>query len=638
MIRKTKKVYMRWSLIHMIVPALILAIVFFCGIRFLQYEMKNELVQSYKATAELIDSKMEKFLIANDTTARNISKNNQLRQLVQKTEYSLSFYDELYKFYSNISSAFNGEYISDYAIYIGDREKLIHTASVFPAESFFGDYCPHDIESYDKWKELVNKGHESSMYRDKNGNIIYLKSIYKSASANSKKIGTLILKIPSIVLEGEFAESIKKETANVFIKQEGRIIYSLYEDDSASAENLPDKTGASSKDGVMYFCSKVGSLNVIYAVNEGDAFKRLRLYERATFVIVILLLLLGTVFTVLLSKWQYKPLDILVNRIKGVYDSDYENEFEYINASIDYYEKQQSANTVKLARYRETAFSHMLARYITENGCERVEDIFEKCDYNPVGKSYSVVTICIESVDESLWSGDERDCQLVHFAIENVCTELFDEEFTLLSLPVSETHYTGLVSSEKEDDFSSEINEIYNKVTEVLKDLGVEIKISIGDKFTDIKNLRQMYKALIPKIEKTDSVHSADLVKIWEEASDTSDLKNAEKRVKEIIAYIKDNYGDCSLTMESIAHHIGLNSRYMLKIFKDQTGVLLKDYVLKIRIDRAKELLQSNNMTIDAVARQCGYASSHSFIRAFKRACGVTPGELRQTGEEKNDK
>ena len=62
MIRKTKKVYMRWSLIHMIVPALILAIVFFCGIRFLQYEMKNELVQSYKATAELIDSKMEKAL------------------------------------------------------------------------------------------------------------------------------------------------------------------------------------------------------------------------------------------------------------------------------------------------------------------------------------------------------------------------------------------------------------------------------------------------------------------------------------------------------------------------------------------------------------------------------------------------
>ncbi|MBE7033250.1 MAG: helix-turn-helix transcriptional regulator [Ruminococcaceae bacterium] len=112
-----------------------------------------------------------------------------------------------------------------------------------------------------------------------------------------------------------------------------------------------------------------------------------------------------------------------------------------------------------------------------------------------------------------------------------------------------------------------------------------------------------------------------------------SKIVNAEKRVDEIKNYIKNNYGDCSLTMESIAHQIGLNPRYMLKLFKEQTDMLLKDYLLEIRISKATTLLKAN-MTIETVAKKCGYTSAHSFIRAFKRACGKTPGELRKANKE----
>ena len=112
-----------------------------------------------------------------------------------------------------------------------------------------------------------------------------------------------------------------------------------------------------------------------------------------------------------------------------------------------------------------------------------------------------------------------------------------------------------------------------------------------------------------------------------------SKIINAEKRVNEIKRYIKSNCEDCSLTMESIAHHIGLNSRYMLKIFKEQTGMLLKDYVLEIRVNKAITLLKTN-MTIETIAKKCGYTSAHSFIRAFKRAYGITPGEFRQANKE----
>lgn len=108
-------------------------------------------------------------------------------------------------------------------------------------------------------------------------------------------------------------------------------------------------------------------------------------------------------------------------------------------------------------------------------------------------------------------------------------------------------------------------------------------------------------------------------------------VKSIDKRVKEIKNYINHNYGDSSLTMDSIAHRIGINPRYMLKIFKAETGYLLKDYLLELRINRAKELLDTP-LTIEVISKKCGYSTSHSFIRAFKRACGMTPGEMRQSG------
>ena len=221
----------------------------------------------------------------------------------------------------------------------------------------------------------------------------------------------------------------------------------------------------------------------------------------------------------------------------------------------------------------------------------------------------------------------------MYYAIENVCTELFDEEFSLITLPVDDLFYVGVVSADKEENFSDRLQEIYNKVEDVLRELGAEIRIHIGETFADMELLQKEYTEVVSKIDKPDKKHSADLVRIWEEVSDTSDVRNAAKRVNEIIAYISENYGDSTMTMENIAQHVGLNSRYMLKIFKDQTGVLLKDYILKVRIERAKELLKTD-MTIEAVAKRCGYTSAHSFIRAFKRICGVTPGEMRMSDDE----
>lgn len=71
----------------------------------------------------------------------------------------------------------------------------------------------------------------------------------------------------------------------------------------------------------------------------------------------------------------------------------------------------------------------------------------------------------------------------------------------------------------------------------------------------------------------------------------------------------------------------------MLALLKTQIGQSLPDYINKIRVDHAKELLKNTTDTIGSIAGRVGYMSSNSFIRIFKKIEGITPGQYRDSVE-----
>lgn len=622
------KAYVQWSSVYILFFGVILVLVFFSSITFIRYEMKNELIQSHKATANLIDSRITKLVTSVDATATTISKNKQLISLLTEDKYDKIFYSRLMQVNSEISDSLSvNEYISDFAVYVRRGNKLIHGASLFPAESFYADYSPADINEFDEWLKLQEKDNLFEMFARKNGGVLYLKSVY----SGSNKIGTVIMVINNTSVKNEFADSIIQGTGNVIMKQNDRLVYYLYDDELLNAtKNYDGEEAYFVKDGIAMFARKVGALNVVYSIKESNAYRRIVLYICGVAFAALLLFVLGTIVIVRLSKWLYRPIDSLVKRIGNESSSsEYVNDYDYINEFIDFYEKQKSMNNFNLFKYRNLALSQMLSRYIEGSIDGSVKELFKKCDYKYEHNQNWIIVIYVEEINEAVWIDCERDNQMLYYAIENVCAELFNEEFALVTLPVKETFYVGLVSSDREDVLTHKLNEIFDNVVENFIQLGAKIKIHIGDSFSDLEQLRIKYAQITPQIETHNEKDNAEFVKIWEEVSDTSDVKNATKRVNKIVAYVKENYADSSLTMEKIAKEVGLNPRYMLKIFKEETEILLKDFILKVRIDAAKELLQTD-ITIEMVSVKCGYASAHSFIRAFKRVCGMTPGEWRQ--------
>jgi len=113
-------------------------------------------------------------------------------------------------------------------------------------------------------------------------------------------------------------------------------------------------------------------------------------------------------------------------------------------------------------------------------------------------------------------------------------------------------------------------------------------------------------------------------------------LKKDEKTSieKEIILRIKSfvkNNIDGELTLIRISEKVNYNPSYISRFFKQSTGINLFDYISNIRISKAKELLENDNINILNIAKAVGYDSSQYFSTVFKKITGMTPIEYRNS-------
>ena len=98
--------------------------------------------------------------------------------------------------------------------------------------------------------------------------------------------------------------------------------------------------------------------------------------------------------------------------------------------------------------------------------------------------------------------------------------------------------------------------------------------------------------------------------------------------MEQVKKYVNDNlHREISLYTAANAVHISPN--YLSRIFKEETGINYIDYVMKCKIDKAKELLQDTNLSIEEITRRIGYTYAAYFRNKFKELTGKTPNEYR---------
>ena len=171
-------------------------------------------------------------------------------------------------------------------------------------------------------------------------------------------------------------------------------------------------------------------------------------------------------------------------------------------------------------------------------------------------------------------------------------------------------------------------------------DIFNEIESTEGNliKCKDIQHLRKLlfrvFDSMKGETPTTELNYSLDIYKIFTELLNPQSAKTKgeisyEDSVHKVKEYIAENLNE-NLTIKDLAESVNMSSSHFSRVFKQQTGFSPYDYILISRINRAKYLLQTTNMTIASVAYEVGFNSESNFIYYFTENEGISPGKFRK--------
>ncbi len=286
------------------------------------------------------------------------------------------------------------------------------------------------------------------------------------------------------------------------------------------------------------------------------------------------------------------------------------NEFDYAKEAIkigisDYLLKPISSVGIidalkKVAEEirEERERSKLLERYFVSY--EKYTEFLDKTDYNGVDRKLINDFLKLGSVNE--------------------CAQFVDEYFEA----IGENNYKSLLLRQYM------AIDIFYCVRAFLKNIKAELS-DIPESAVDIK--------VVPKVIESIEMTKKYLTEEFTVALNARDRASNDRYgsvIQEAKDYILSNFSQNDLSLNRIAAHIGVSPSYFSSIFKQETGQSFVEYLTKVRMERACELLKCTSYRTSEICELVGYNDSHYFSAAFKKTIGQSPKEYKASQTNQN--
>jgi YesN/AraC family two-component response regulator len=185
--------------------------------------------------------------------------------------------------------------------------------------------------------------------------------------------------------------------------------------------------------------------------------------------------------------------------------------------------------------------------------------------------------------------------------------------------------------------------QLVEKHHSVLKLLKLEAIISIEKAFDNLFQMAEYEYNF--KIDKQDEANKdmqlfpADSEGMLQKDKFIGDKQNEFSKtiIEQAVDYMKRNYAE-DISLEIIADRFFLSPAYFSRLFKQYTGTTFIEYLIELRMEKAKELLTLGKYKVYEVSQIVGYKSEKYFFSVFKRYTGCSPAEYFRSWTIKNEK
>lgn len=157
--------------------------------------------------------------------------------------------------------------------------------------------------------------------------------------------------------------------------------------------------------------------------------------------------------------------------------------------------------------------------------------------------------------------------------------------------------------------------------------IAVEIGVATDEVFPD----RQIYSELnqYESLEHLQEFTEEALETLIRQIRNKRSQRENNEVIENIMAYIQNNYHRGELSLNLLASEFRISVSHLSKLFKEQNELNFIDYLMEVRMEKAKELLTGTDLKIREISERVGYVNVNSFVRIFKKMTGLTPTEYR---------
>ncbi len=323
-------------------------------------------------------------------------------------------------------------------------------------------------------------------------------------------------------------------------------------------------------------------------------------------------------------EYAYKALKLRVND----YILKWEENEEILNKVIKVRDEllneakvTEQINKSRSVMRKELARSFLLGLSVEPN---QSFDNFEELDFE--NKFFTVVLIGVGGNPNPISIG-MGDCEK-SLVLDISETVLLKHQQNFLGVNMDQNSCI-LLNLPDDSDAQIEMREpIFQELKqEIEKALNHQVMIVVGNIHEGLENVRIPYQEALTGINLRNVVNSSAVI-FYKNLKDGA--LSHQVLIKKIMNYVDENYQKETISLNDLAVAVHLSPNYISSLFKKYRNITFSEYLIKVRMDKAQDLLKYTDLKTYEVAEKIGYTNSQYFSVLFKQTTGYSPTEYKK--------